>query len=54
MLSRPRGNGHTTVAVAAQHDGPGEYEAPKARTAPAAKAGKSTGNRKTASSRAKK
>ena len=30
MLSRPRGNGHTTVAVAA-HDDPGDYEAPKAR-----------------------
>jgi len=53
MLSRPRGNGHTTVAVAA-HGDPAEYEAPRARKAPAAKAGKSTGNRKTASSRAKK
>ncbi len=52
MLSRPRGNGHT-VAVAA-HDEAEEFAAPKARTAPAAKAGKSTGNRKTASSRAKK
>ena len=53
MLSRPRGNGHTTVAVAAHND-PEEYEAPKARKAPAPKAGTSTGNRKTASSRAKK
>jgi len=53
MLSRPRGNGHAISAVAA-HDDPEEYEAPKARKAPAAKAGKSTGDRKTASSRAKK
>jgi DNA-binding transcriptional MerR regulator len=53
MLSRPRGNGHATVAVAA-YDEPEEYEAPKARKAPAAKAGKSTGHRTTASSRVKK
>jgi DNA-binding transcriptional MerR regulator len=53
MLSRPRGNGHATTAVAA-HDDPDGYEAPKARKAPAAKAAKYTGNRKTASSRAKK
>jgi len=53
MLSRPRGNGHGTAAAVA-HDEPEGYEAPKARKAPAATAGKSKGHRKTASSRAKK
>jgi DNA-binding transcriptional MerR regulator len=52
MLSRPRGNGHGTAAAVA-HDESEEHVAPKARKAPAA-TGKSTGHRKTASSRAKK
>ena len=48
--ARQRARDHGRAA----HDVRHEYEAPTARKAPAAKAGKSTGSRKTASSRAKK
>jgi DNA-binding transcriptional MerR regulator len=51
MLSRPRGNGHA-LAAAAAHDESHDEQAQKKTQA--AKAGKLTGHRKTATSRAKK